>query len=215
MGSVDLQLASDLKTALGLRRAVETGTFRGQTARGLAGVFESVLTIELSVELHRSAQEALRDTPAVTALQGHSVPVLEQVADPALPTLFFLDGHWSGGPTAGADDECPVLEELAAIGTGHPDDCILIDDARLFTASPPPPHKPEAWPTLLETIDALRAQHPEHHITLLDDQVIAVPARARRVIDAYGLRVQEDSKPLVARAKDIAFSARERLTSRH
>jgi hypothetical protein len=215
MGSVDLQLAADLKAAVGIRRAVETGTFRGQTARALAGVFDSVVTIELSAELHRSAQESLRDTPAVTALQGHSVPVLAEVADPATPTLFFLDGHWSGGPTAGADDECPVLEELAAIGTGNPDDCILIDDARLFTSSPPPPHKPEAWPTLLEVIDALRTYHPDHHITLLHDQVVAVPARARLVVDAYGLRVQEADVSLVSRAKDIAFSARERLTNRH
>ena len=214
MGSVDLQLATGLKDTLGLRRAVETGTYRGITARTLAGVFERVVTIELSTELHASAQAALSDVPAVTALQGHSARVLETVGDPATPTLFFLDAHWSDGATAGVDDECPVLEEIAAVGTGHPDDCVLIDDAHLFTASPPPPHRPGAWPTLLDVIDALRAQHPEHHITMLADQILAVPARARTVADAYGLRTLEERTSLVTRAKVAAFHARERLPSR-
>jgi len=33
-----------------------------------------------------------------------------------------------------------VLDELAAIADGHPDDSIVIDDARLYAAAPPPFH---------------------------------------------------------------------------
>jgi hypothetical protein len=186
MGSIDLALAGRLRERLGLARAVETGTYQGATTRELAGVFPTVITIELSEELHRDAVTGLRDLTNVTPLQGHSADRLSDVADPEAATLFFLDGHWSGGVTAGADDECPVLRELAAIGAGNPEDCIFIDDARLFLAAPPPPHDPEAWPTLLDVINAIRADRPDHHITVLEDQIVAVPQEGKPIIDAHG-----------------------------
>lgn len=190
MGSVDLRFASDLRDRLALTRAVETGTFRGVTARALAGVFPTVVTIELAAELHARAVTSLSDLSGVTALQGHSAQRLGEIADAGTPTLYFLDGHWSGGMTEGVNDECPVLEEIEAIGSGHPDDCLIVDDARLFTSAPAPPHRAEQWPTLIELFDAIRARRPEHHVTLLDDQVIAVPMRARAAADAHGLRAQ-------------------------
>jgi hypothetical protein len=100
--------------------------------------------------------------------------------------LYWLDGHWSGGPTAGAGAECPLLDEIAAIAKGHPDDCVLIDDARLFAAAPPPPHDPEQWPTLVAVFDALRSARHGAHVTMIGDVVIAVPARAKAAIDRYG-----------------------------
>jgi hypothetical protein len=213
VGSVDLQLARDLFATAGVRRAVETGTFRGVTARSLAGVFSEVVTIELSPELHRSAAERLRDVPAVRALQGDSTRVLREVADPATPTLFFLDGHWSGGKTAGAEAECPVLEEIAAIGAGHPHDCLLIDDAPLFQSAPPPPHDPALWPTLTEVFDAIRAQRPDHFVTLLADQVLAVPPQARPAVDRYGQRLRHSGRAKVDRAWGLLQAARNAVRS--
>ncbi len=220
MGTVDLQLASDLRDLLGIQRAVETGTFRGGTARSLATVFPDVVTIELSAELHRAAEIALRDTPRVRALQGHSAMRLGELTDPALPTLYYLDGHWSGGATGGVGDECPVLAELAAMGDGSPDDCIIVDDARLFTSAPPSPHRAEQWPTLTEVIDAIRERHPSHLVTLLNDQIVATPARARPAIDAYGARLQPRPGPLdhlrgaLGRAEGIARDRIRALRSR-
>ncbi len=189
MGSVDLTFAADLRDRLQLARAVETGTFRGVTARGLAGVFPSVITIELSEELHRTATRSLADVPQVQLVQGHSVERLREVQDPSVATLYFLDGHWSGGMTDGVDDQCPVIEELTTIGQSHPNDCFIIDDARLFTSAPPPPHKVDQWPTILEVFDVIRERHPDHFVTILDDQVIAVPAAGKPAVDAYGLRL--------------------------
>lgn len=214
MGSVDIQLANDLKALLDLRRAVETGTYRGRTARLLAEIFPAVVTVELSVELHARATEALRDVPSVLALQGHSAEVLRDLSDPGTPTLFYLDGHWSGGVTAGVDDECPVLSEIDAIGTGHPNDCLIIDDANLFTSAPPPPHDPRAWPTLLELFDAIRAKRPEHVVTVLANQVIAIPPSGRGAVDKYGLRVQQAQVSVAARLKGAAYRIRERLRGR-
>ncbi|MFI5003731.1 MAG: hypothetical protein ACHQE6_01835 [Solirubrobacterales bacterium] len=189
MGTVNRRLATDLRDQLGLRRAVETGTFWGVTARSLAALFDSVVTIELSASLHARATTALRDLPQVETVHGHSVVALSTIARSDISTLYFLDGHWSGGVTEGVEDECPVIEEIVAIGAGHPDDCLIIDDARLFTSAPSPMLDAAQWPTIIEVFDAIRYQRPDHIVTLIADQVIAVPQRAKPAIDAHGARV--------------------------
>jgi hypothetical protein len=193
VGSISSEFATELRDALSLRRAVETGTYGGGTARLLGALFEQVVTIELDVELQRSAAEALADAQNVESLLGDSRNVLPRVMDPTVPTLYFLDGHWSGGPTAGHADECPVLGELKVVAGGHADDCVIVDDARLFAAAPPPPHDPEQWPTLLEVMLALHEGKPEHHVTMLYDQVIAVPRAVKPVVDAYGRRELDEA----------------------
>lgn len=186
MGALPRHLAEALRDQLGLERAIETGTFQGGGARLLGTMFADVSSIELSPELHEAAHETVADLPHVKLLQGDSREWLPRLVDPSVPTLYFLDGHWSGGPTAGEQGECPVLDELRAIGGGHPDDCVFVDDARLFAALPPPPHKPEDWPGLMEVFDVLRASRPGHHVTVLHDLIIAVPARARAPVDEFG-----------------------------
>jgi hypothetical protein len=186
MGGVPGGLVVELRDALSLTRAVETGTYRGGTTRELAEMFPAVVTIELSAGLHTAAVAELAGIPAITALHGNSAALLPELADPATPTLWFLDGHWSGGPTAGEEAECPVLDEIAALAAGHANDCVLIDDARLFAAPPPPPHDPAQWPSLVEVFDALRAVQPEHHVTVLADLVIAVPRAAKPIVDRFG-----------------------------
>jgi hypothetical protein len=186
VGGVPRELVGELKGTVGLRRAVETGTYRGGGARTLAEIFDDVVTIELSDELHDAASRQLADLGNVRVLHGDSRAELGPLAAEGTPTLYWLDGHWSGGSTAGAAHECPVLEELGAIGSGHPDDCVLIDDARLFAAAPPPPHDPAQWPSLIEVFDTLRSHRPQHHLTLLHDLVIAVPQAARPAVDAFG-----------------------------
>jgi hypothetical protein len=199
MGTIDLQLARELRDQLGLKRAVETGTYRGVTARALSRVFDSVVTIELARPLYERAVTSLRDLPNLEAVHGHSAEVLGSLAGADTPTLYFLDGHWSGGATEGTGDECPLLDELAAIGAGNVDDCLVIDDARLFTSAPPPPHNPAQWPQIVEVFDAIRAHRPQHTVTLLSDQVLAVPQRATLVLDAYGSRVNEAAVGLPSR----------------
>jgi hypothetical protein len=211
MSTIDLRLATELRDELGLKRAIETGTYRGQTARALAPVFGSVVTIELSRSLHERAARALGDVPNVEAIQGDSREVLAGIARGEMPTLYFLDGHWSGGVTDGAGDECPLLGELAAIGSGHPQDCLVIDDARLFTSAPPPPHDPAQWPTITEVFDAIRSARPGHAVTLIHDQVLAVPKEAKPVIDRYGTRIHDAEGDLTSRARALLFGAHERL----
>lgn len=178
-------LGQELRRVIGIRRAVETGTNLGDGAMRLAGIFEQVSTIELSSERAEAARRALADLPSVQVLEGDSRELLPDLVSAERPTLYWLDGHWSGGSTAGEGDQCPVLGEIAMLAAGHPDDCILIDDARLFVASPPPPFDPSQWPGLVEVLEAIRATRPAHHITVAQDLIIGVPLRAKPVVDAF------------------------------
>jgi hypothetical protein len=195
VGGVPTELARELRKALGLVRAVETGTYRGGGTRALAALFPEVVTVELSSELHAAAAAELQDVGGVIALHGDSSALLPGLVASDVPTLWFLDGHWSGGPTAGEGAECPVLDEVAALSAGSPDDCVLIDDARLFAAPPPPPHDPSQWPGLVDVFDALRAAHPGHHVTMLADLVIAVPRRAKPIVDRFGQAMSTPDPP--------------------
>lgn len=205
-----LELARNLQDRLSLERAIETGTYLGDGARALSQVFASVISIELSEELHRNAQQALSNVPNVRLVAGASEDVLSEVSADRVPTLYFLDGHWSGGTTEGAGRECPVINEIAAIGRGHPNDCILIDDSRLFTAAPPPPHDPEQWPSLLEVFDAIRGVRPDFHLTVLNDTVIAAPPEARPVVDEFGRGLQETNSSGRGKLRGLASSLRSR-----
>ena len=186
-GAVSPHLASGLKQELGLVRAVETGTYRRWSARRLARVFPRVVTIELSPQLHQTAMKTLRDLPNVECRLGRSVDHLSELAHERVPTLYWLDAHWSPlfEASAGEADQCPVLDELKAIGPGDAADCFLIDDARVFCASSRPPYDPDHWPTLAEIFDTIRELHPGHYLTVVSDIVIGVPAGAKHVVDEF------------------------------
>jgi hypothetical protein len=92
------------------------------------------------------------------------------------PALFFLDGHWSGGKTAGIDDECPLMNELRSL-RGRGSDIVLIDDARLFHAPPPLPHDAAQWPSIAEVVLELQACIDIPYITIVDGVIFAIPDR--------------------------------------
>lgn len=156
---------------MGARTLVETGTNVGNSAARAAPLFERVVTIEKDAALHAAARSRHADLRNVEWVLGDSREVLPQL-DLSEPTVFWLDGHWSAGDTAGEGDECPLLDELAMIGPQH---AILIDDARLFIEPPPPPHDPSQWPTLEQVMAALA----QREVTIREDVVVALPRRLR------------------------------------
>lgn len=188
MGVLPRKLARELRDRLDLERAIETGTYRGAGTVVLASVFPEVVTIELDEGLHRRAAQRFAQRPRITTRQGSSGTELQSLVDAARPTLYWLDAHWSGGVTGGRHDECPLLSELESIAGGHPDDCILIDDARLFVEPPPPPHDPAQWPAIGEIEAAILSARPDHRVAMLHDVVVAVPERAEDLVDRFGRR---------------------------
>jgi len=157
---------------------VEAGTFCGGTTRWASKNFDSVFTIELSEDLYKTFNDELRKLGNVEPLQGDSRTVLPGILSQlqGKVAVHWLDDHWSGMGTAGEQDECPILGELKLL-EGRPDDIILIDDARLFLAAPPSPHKPGHWPTVSELVDAFRAGGNDRFMQIFDDVIFIIPNR--------------------------------------
>jgi hypothetical protein len=147
-----------------LSAMVETGTYLGDMVFRLRKRFQTIISIELSAELCERAQERLRDFPNISIIQGDSSQVLPTVLeDLRVPTLFWLDGHYSAGNTALGDLETPVSAEVDAI-LKHPvkGHVILIDDARNFDGT-------HDYPKLSTFKDYILGAVPKAEFTVQDD----------------------------------------------
>ena len=190
--SIDLELLKVLKGLLPLETFVETGTFQGNTTAILANMFGCVHTVERSEELFVAARQKLAGQPNVELHHGSSPTVLTKLS-PSLTGKsvgYWLDAHWCGSNTAGHDDECPLLAEIASIGRVNSRSVVLIDDARLFLAAPPLPHDASQWPDLTEIISALTRLSPDHRISVINDIIVFYPSRFSADIAAYSRRAQ-------------------------
>jgi hypothetical protein len=170
----------ELASYCGITNFVETGTLFGGTARAAAEYFDRVYTIEKAESLYQKYHQELRAVGKIEPLLGDSKVVLPEVLRRLgdAPAVFWLDGHWSGGETAGAEDECPLVAELRALD-GRQGDIILIDDARLFLSAPAAPHDPAQWPTLLEISRLLEHWTIAPFMQVIDDVIFIVPAQEK------------------------------------
>ena len=157
---------------------VETGTYVGDTAEWASSHFENVITIELSERYVEYAKKRLASLANVKILHGDSGELLREIV-PSLkgPSIFWLDGHYSFGDTAGQNHECPLLDELRCLRALSGQDVILIDDAHMFLGTPPPPHNPGEWPTFGEALDALRAIDPSFYVNVFENVIVAAPGK--------------------------------------
>lgn len=144
-----------LKKSLGLDIFVEGGTYKGGTAKKMSDSFRKVFTIEKSDIMFETAKKNLDNINNITMLKGDTREHLSNILDNSDNILFWLDAHWSGGDTYGEEDECPLIEELEIIFEYPKNYVILIDDARLFLAPPPSPHKFQNWQSLTDIMKTL------------------------------------------------------------
>ena len=186
--SVDPELVGALRRVLPLRVFFETGTFRGDTAAAVAPEFEKVHTVEVSVPVHARAAARLSAYRNVSVILGNSPAVLRELGGQlaSASVLYWLDAHWCGGETGGAQQECPLLAELDAIGTLNSQSAVLIDDARLFLAPPPEPHAIDQWPLLEEVVGHLRRLSRTHKLWIINDVFVFVPPAAFEAVIRYG-----------------------------
>ncbi len=119
--------------------------------------------------------------------------------------IFWLDAHFSAGPTWGESKECPLLSEIEAINASDLDNIILIDDARLFQAPPAPPHKIEHWPDIGQVIGKL-TENKARHVAIIDDVIIATPARKMDVVSNFLRNYIRRNPPEIGNAIGWPFS---------
>jgi hypothetical protein len=159
-----------LRKNMKLDTFVEGGTFKGGTAQDMSKLFNKVYTIEKSEYMFNIANKNLKNIKNITMLKGDTREYLDSILKENDNILFWLDAHWSGGKTYGEEDECPLIEELNIIFKYHKNYVILIDDARLFLAPPPLPHKIKNWPSITEILKVI----PEDYELLEFEDVIYI-----------------------------------------
>ena len=173
-----------LRAEFGLDVFVETGTFLGNTAGWAGRRFKRVYTIEAHRPNYDIAVREHGRAENIRFLHGHSAELLpEVIAEIRTDAMFWLDAHWMGTGSHGENGECPLLQELQHINRSEFPHFILIDDARLFLAPPPLPHKAEHWPTIGDVLGEL--QKKQRYTIVFEDVIASVPAAARSAVAGW------------------------------
>ena len=148
---------------------VETGTYLGDTLYVLYNDFEQLYSIELSQFYYNNAVERFNAYNRISLIHGDSGQRLKELI-PLLKnsTLFWLDGHYSGGLTAKGDKECPVYEELKAIFVSPFEHFVIIDDARLFVGE-------NDYPALQELKEFVMKHKPNYMFFVENDSIRLLP----------------------------------------
>lgn len=116
-----------------LKTLVETGTYLGDMLFMLDEYFDVLYSIELSDFYYQKAKKRFSKNKKIRLLHGDSSEELANVVEQLNePTLFWLDGHYSGGKTALGKLECPIYDELNQVFKSPFKHTIVVDDARLF-----------------------------------------------------------------------------------
>jgi hypothetical protein len=153
---------------------IETGTYLGDMVYAMRKSFSRIVSFELDQKLAEQAQNRFAKDSHIEIVQGDSGKLLgDYLAKIDEPSLFWLDGHYSGGITAKGVLETPIKNELNFIFShpvaGH---VILVDDARCFTGE-------NDYPTLAELQSLVHDQKPnwkfsvEHDVIRIHPQLSA------------------------------------------
>lgn len=149
---------------------VETGTFKGDMIEAQRKHFGKVISIELADIFYQKALKRFKSCANVSLYKGDSGKILNEIM-PLLTerTLFWLDGHYSGGFTAKGAKECPILDELKAIFAKNDfKHAILIDDARCFNGT-------NDYPTVKELTFLLKQYTSSYEIQNNNDIIYLLP----------------------------------------
>ena len=147
-----------------LQTFIETGTYYGDTVEAVRNIFETCYSIEIGEELADKARVRFANNPNIHILNGDSGKVLPELLRKInKPCLFWLDGHYSGGDTAGWATKVPILQEVKAILDHRDDHVILIDDARCFIGGQ------SGYPTISYLSNFILKKQPQLTVEIRDD----------------------------------------------
>lgn len=185
-GKIPGDLAQALRDKYGLSVAIETGTYKAGSTRWLGNNFDIVYSIEMCDRWYQSAREKVATYHNIHLVHGDSRDQLPELLSDLgdTPALLWLDAHWCGGvrDNQKPEEECPLLEELAAVRESSARHHVLIDDARFFLGIPEYLHDPTKWPSIDEVI---RALPEDYHVRICRDVIAAVPNECSAVVDAW------------------------------
>lgn len=168
------ELSVALRDKFNVTTFIETGLFKGDTAKWAAEHFNNVVSIEIDEGyIQRAKERGIR----AKIIQGDSAVELPKVVKRLKkPAIFWLDAHKCKDRNT-AVDKCPLLAELAAIRETGLRHLVLIDDARYFVERIHP-----EWPTM----DEIKAALPDDYTAIVwQAAIIAVPTEAMSVVRRF------------------------------
>jgi hypothetical protein len=135
--------------------------------------FKHIYSIEIDRALYSAAVRLFRRHQHVHLVLGDSSDALPQVlSEVRQPSIFWLDGHYSGGVTGRGALDSPIAKELAHIWRhGRFEHVILIDDARHFTGQ-------DGYPTVQELGEIVASHRPAWVCEVRDDIIRIHPPLA-------------------------------------
>lgn len=163
-----------LKEIFNSNTFIETGTWKGYTARIGGSIFDQVRTIESNRETYEQIKNAVSSEKNITCYYGNSINILpNMIKDSSGNLLFWLNKHYNGGST---DINSAIIEELKIIKTSNIKNAvILIDNIRLFdkSANKSTVKEVSGYPLLQDTYPLLIDINPNYDILLLGDILLA------------------------------------------
>jgi hypothetical protein len=153
-----------------LKTLVETGTYYGDMINALKEDFGKIYTVELDEFLFKTAKKRFAASNHIEVIHGDSGEKIKEIIQKInRPTLFWLDGHASGGETAKGEKDTPIYEELNVIlKSKNLNHVIIIDDARCFGNEPD-------YPTLDELKKFIFSKRDNLEITVEFDSIRIIP----------------------------------------
>ncbi len=205
--SLDESLIAFLAQTLPPCVFVETGTFKGDSLALASRYFPECHSVEYSPQYFATALLRFQGRTGIHLQPGPSPEFLRglQAQLAGRPALFWLDAHWcQADNTAGADSQSPLLAELAAMHPFHLESILLIDDARLYLAPPPAPHRLSDWPDFSEVVQSLLRLSASHRIMVLNDVIIFYPKHIHEPLRRFAHTQGVDWLHLANQARDQA-----------
>ncbi len=203
--SLDPNIVRALRQRLPLDVFIETGTFRGDTLKAFHDEFRAMYSAELSGEYYAAAHSRFGDSAHIELFHGESPKMIETWRDrwEGESCLYWLDAHWCDATaTGGQQAQCPLLEELAAIGSLNERSVILIDDARLFVCAPPGKHDISQWPQLESILSHLRSLSADHQLMLINDTLVFVPSSVTDLMQVFAAEHNSNLLTLADKARN-------------
>ena len=216
--SLDPKLAQTLQKALQCDTFFESGGFEGDTTAVLQHRFKRVISVELAPAYAQMLRERFGGSKSVEIIEGDSAAALERL-HPHLRTervLYWLDAHWCDAAAVDtASPQCPLLQELRAIGTLNDYSAVIIDDARLFLAPPLAPHQVSDWPNWSDISRTIEINSSlTHDVMVVNDCIVVFPRSARADLTEYAQSSGADWLKIADLSREhptMAAAAEERL----
>jgi hypothetical protein len=153
----------------GCRALIETGTYIGDMVQHMLPHFDEIHTIELAPFYYQRACRRFAKRSMVSVYHGDSGEILPKViASLQGRATIWLDAHWSGGITAKAALNTPIVAELETVSK-YPQHVVLIDDADAFNGA-------DGYPVLAELKGVAQRLLPTHTYTVRNNIIELLPS---------------------------------------